>query len=214
MTPTTNLVTQLLDWLQSLPPAGVTAAAGLLVFCETALGLGYLAPGETGLLVLGTIADDLPTFLVMWLVTTVGAIAGDTVGYAIGRRYGPRLRRTRVAARYGAHGWDRATGLLHRYGAFAVFIAIFLPVVRTLVPAAAGAARLPLRRFLPAVVPAATAWCALHIGIGAAAGEAARQVEKAVGVGSWVLLATAVAVGVGVAVVRRRRRAVDPAPPA
>jgi membrane-associated protein len=210
MTPTTSLVTQLLDWLQSLPPAGVTAAAGLLVFCETALGLGYVAPGETGLLVLGTTADDLPTFLVMWLVTTVGAVAGDTVGYAIGRRYGPRLRRTGVVARYGAHGWDRATDLLRRYGAFAVFIAIFLPVVRTLVPAAAGAAVLPLRRFLPAVVPAATTWCALHIGIGAATGEAARRVEKAVGVGSGVLFGAAVAAAVTVAVVRRRRQTAGP----
>jgi membrane-associated protein len=161
-----TIVTQLLDWLQSLPPAGVTAGAGLLVFCETTLGLGFVAPGETGLLVLGTVADDLPTFLVMWSVTTVCAIAGDTAGYALGWRYGPRLRRSRVVARHGAQGWDRATGVLRRHGAPAVFVAIFLPVLRTLVPAAAGAARLPLRRFFPAVVPGAAAWCALHVGIG------------------------------------------------
>jgi membrane-associated protein len=205
-----TLVAQLLDWLQSLPPVGVTVGAGLLVLCETTLGLGFLAPGETGLLVLGTVAVDLPTFLLMWSVTTVCATAGDTIGYALGRRYGPRLRRTKVVARHGAHHWDRATGLLRRRGAAAVLVAIFLPVLRTLLPAAAGAARLPPREFLFAVVPGAAAWCALHIGIGAAAGEAARRVEAAVGAGSWILLAAAIGLAVTVTVLRRRRQTAPP----
>jgi membrane protein DedA with SNARE-associated domain len=200
-----TVVTDLLDWLQTLPPAGVVAGAGLLVLCETTLGLGFVAPGETGLFVLGTVADDLPTFLVMWLVTTVCAITGDLIGYAIGRRAGPRLRRSRLVQRHGATGWDRATDALRRHGALAVLVAIFLPVLRTLVPAAAGAARLRLRAFVPAVAVGATAWCALHIGIGAAAGEAARRIEAAVGTGSWVLLGVLVAGAVGVAAVRRMR---------
>ena len=114
------LVTDLLDWLQGLPPVGVVAGAGLLVFGETTLGLGFIAPGETGLFILGTTATSVPKFLIMWLVTTLCAVAGDSVGYAIGRKFGPALRRTKVIQKHGAEGWDKATDVLRRRGAFAV----------------------------------------------------------------------------------------------
>jgi membrane protein DedA with SNARE-associated domain len=104
-----------------------------------------------------------------------------------------------------AAAWDRATDVLRRRGAVAVLVAIFLPVLRTLVPAAAGASGLPFRRFLPAVMVGAAAWCALHIGIGAAAGTAARQVENWVGRGSWVLAALLVAAIAVVVLVKRGR---------
>jgi membrane protein DedA with SNARE-associated domain len=142
------MITDLLDWLQGLPPAGVTAG-GLLVLGECTLGLGFAAPGETGLFVLGTTATTVPRFLVMWLVTTLCAVAGDSIGYYLGRRYGPRPRR--LVNRYGATAWDRTTDFLSRRGPWEVLVAIFLPVLRTLVPAAAGAAALPCRRFLPMV---------------------------------------------------------------
>ncbi|MQA98391.1 MAG: DedA family protein [Streptosporangiales bacterium] len=200
------LVTELLDWLQSLPPIGVTAGAGFLVFGECTLGLGFIAPGETGLFVLGAAADTPAKFAFMWLVTTVCAVLGDSVGYLIGKRIGPRLRRTRFVRNHGA-GWDRATDLLRRRGAIAVLIAIFLPVLRTLVPAAAGTAGLPYRKFLPAVTVGAALWCALHIGLGSAAGEAARRAEQLAGTGGWLVVVGIVVVGVVIALVKRRKLA-------
>jgi membrane-associated protein len=201
------VIADFLDWLSTLPPAGVIAVAAVLVFGECTLGLGFVAPGETGLFILGTTATSPSRFLVMWLVTTACAIAGDAVGYAIGRRYGPRLRQTSMVRRHGAVAWDRATDVLRTRGAVAVLVAIFLPVLRTLIPAAAGASGLPFRRFLPAVAVGATAWCALHIGIGAAAGEAARQVEAWVGRGTWAIAAVLVAAGIAAVLVKRHRRA-------
>ncbi|MFI9457041.1 hypothetical protein [Amycolatopsis sp. NPDC052450] len=70
-------------------------------------------------------------------------------------------------------------------------------------PRASG---LPFRRFLPAVAVDAMAWCALHIAIGTAAGEAARQIETWVGRGSWIL-AILLAVGVAAVSLIRRRAA-------
>ncbi|MGW6441802.1 DedA family protein [Lentzea sp. NPDC055074] len=189
-------MTAFLDWLATLPPAWVIVAAGLLVFGECTLGLGFVAPGETGLFVLGTTATSPPAFVLMWLVTTVCAVGGDSVGFLIGRRYGARLRESRIVRRHGARHWDRATDFLRRRGAVAVLIAIFLPVLRTLLPAAAGAAGLPYRRFLPAVAVGATAWCALHIGLGAAAGETARRIEKLIGTGTMLVAVAVVVVGV------------------
>jgi membrane-associated protein len=206
------VIADFLDWLTTLPPAGVVAVAGLLVFGECTLGLGFIAPGETGLFVLGTTATSPSRFLVMWLVTTACAIAGDAVGYALGRRYGPRLRQTAAVRRHGAAAWDRAGEVLRRRGAVAVLVAIFLPVLRTLIPAAAGASGLPFRRFLPAVTVGATAWCALHIGIGAAAGTAARHVEEWIGRGTWAAVALLIATATAVVLVRRRRARVERQP--
>ncbi|MET9232083.1 DedA family protein [Lentzea sp. NPDC003310] len=190
-------MTAFLDWLATLPPAWVVVAAGLLVFGECTLGLGFVAPGETGLFVLGTTtATSPPAFVVMWLVTTVCAVAGDSVGFLIGRRYGARLRESGLVRRVGVRHWDRATDFLRRRGAVAVLVAIFLPVLRTVLPAAAGAAGLPYRTFLPAVAVGATGWCALHIALGAAAGETARRIEELVGTGSTVVAVLVVVVAV------------------
>ncbi|RZQ59269.1 DedA family protein [Amycolatopsis suaedae] len=199
------LVTDILEWLRALPPAGVTAGAGLLVFGECTLGLGFIAPGETGLFILGTTVDSAPKFLLMWLVTSVCAVGGNSVGFFIGKKFGPKLRQTKVVQKHGADGWDKATDFLRRRGSWAVLVAIFLPVMRTLVPAAAGASGMPFRKFFPPVAVAATAWCALHILIGAAAGEAASRIEDAVGKGSWILLAAIVVIFAVVILIKRKK---------
>ncbi len=199
------MITDFLNWLADLPPALLLVGAGLLVFGETTLGLGFIAPGETGLFILGTTATSVPKFLLMWVVTTGCAVLGYSVGFLLGKHFGPRLRQTKMVQRHGADAWDNAIGFLRRRGAVAVMIAIFLPVMRTLVPAAAGAAGLPYRKFLPAAGIAGTAWCALHIGIGAALGESAKWLEEAIGKGSWVVLLLMVVVFGLVILVKRRK---------
>lgn len=198
------MLSTVLDWLQTLPLAGVVAVAGALVFGECTVGLGLVVPGESGLFILGTTATSPPRFLLMWSVTTVCAVAGDSVGYLIGRRYGPRVRQWKIVRRYGAQGWDQAAEVLRRRGAAAVLTAIFLPVLRTFMPAVAGASGLRYRTFLPAVLVGAIGWCALHIGVGALAGAAARRIEFLIGRGSWIVAAV-LAVIVVVVVIRRRR---------
>ncbi|SNR45900.1 membrane protein DedA, SNARE-associated domain [Haloechinothrix alba] len=199
------MITELLAWLASLPPELLMLAAGLLVAAETTLGFGMVAPGEAGLLVVGTTATTTGTFLTIWAVTSVCAILGYCIGYGLGRFFGPRIRQTRPVRRYGGQSWDSATRFLRRRGTIAVMIAIYLPVMRTLVPAAAGAAGLPFRKFLPASAVAGMTWCGLHILVGAAAGKAARQIEEAIGYGSWILLAL-VAAALALVVRRKRRK--------
>lgn len=200
------MITEFLNWLSELPPALLLLGAGLLVFGETCLGLGFIAPGETGLFILGTTANSVPKFLLMWAVTTTCAVLGYTVGYLLGKYFGPKLRKTKLVEKHGADGWDKAVDFLRRRGAVAVMFAIFLPVMRTLVPAAAGAAGLPYRKFLPASAIAGTAWTALHIGIGAALGESAKWLEGAIGKGSWVVLGLIVAVFALVILIKRKKR--------
>ncbi|WET77628.1 DedA family protein [Amycolatopsis sp. QT-25] len=190
------LVTDLLNWLQSLPEPGLVAATGGLVFAECTIGLGFIAPGESGLLIAATTATSVSRFLTLWAVVTVCAALGDSLGYAIGKRFGPRLRETKLIRKYGLDAWDKATGVLERRGAWAVFFARFLPVIRTLTPAASGTSGLPFRKFLPAAAAGAACWSAIHIGIGAALGEAAKKVEGVLNTGGLVIVGVLVGVAV------------------
>jgi membrane protein DedA with SNARE-associated domain len=199
-------LTDALEGLAGLPQPAVLAVTGALTLAECTLGVGFLAPGESALLLASTTVTTVPRFLVMWLVVTVCAVAGDSIGYFLGRRFGDRLRDSKVVRKVGQQHWDKATDLLRRRGAWAVFVARFMPVVRTLVPAAAGASKLEYRRFLPASIAGATCWSALHIGIGSAAGASAKYIESVFNGAMWILLGAAVVVSV-VVVLRRRRQA-------
>ncbi|MEY7973152.1 DedA family protein [Saccharomonospora xinjiangensis] len=203
------MVTEVLNWLQSLPQPALVGATGLLVLLECTVGLGFIAPGESGLLIAATTATTVPRFVVLVLVVTACAGIGDSIGYAIGRRYGPRLRETKLIQRYGTDAWDKATGILQRRGAWAVFFARFLPVVRTLTPAAAGTSGLPYRKFLPAVVTGAFGWATLHVSLGAALGEAARHVEGALSTGGMIVVGVLAAVGLFFLIRYKKRKAAE-----
>jgi membrane protein DedA with SNARE-associated domain len=201
------VLTDVLEWLQALPQPALVGATGALVMAECTVGLGFLLPGEGGLLIASTTVDSVQRFLLLWAVVTVCAAAGDSVGYAIGRRFGPRLRETRLIQRHGSTGWDKATGILRERGPWAVFFARFLPVVRTLMPAAAGTSGLPYRKFFPAVVAGAACWSAMHIAIGAALGEAAKRIEGVITTGGMYVVGGLAVVLAVTLVIRKRRKA-------
>ncbi|MDU0294409.1 DedA family protein [Saccharothrix longispora] len=205
------LLTDALEGLAGLPQPAVLAVTGALTLAECTLGVGFIAPGESALLLAATTVTSVSRFLVMWLVVSVCAVAGDSIGYFLGRRYGDRLRESRIVRRIGQEHWDKAGALLRKRGAWAVFVARFMPVVRTLVPASAGASKLEYRRFLPASIAGAVCWSALHIGIGSAAGASAKYIESVFNGAMWGLMGVAVLVG-AVVVLRRRRAAARTAP--
>lgn len=145
----------------------VTLGLGLaLAFAESGLGLGMLLPGETAVVVLAARLDAPTDLLLLGVAVAVGASLGDHVGYVLGRRHGDALRETRAVRRLGRHHLDRAMDLLHRRGAVAVLLTRLVPVVRTLTPAAAGAAGLEYRRFVVASLAGSGLWSATYVGGG------------------------------------------------
>lgn len=209
-----DFLTAILDWIASLPELLLVTVTGGLVFAETTIGLGFIVPGESALFVAATSVRSVPDFLVLWAVVTLCAGAGDAIGYAIGWKFGPKLRDTKLIRKHGTDAWDQATSFLRRRGAWAVFFARFFPVVRTLTPAAAGTSKLPFRKFLPAVVAGTICWSAAHIAIGAALGEAARQVEDTLSTAGTIVVVVG-AVLLAVLLIRfKRKRARAAAAPA
>jgi membrane-associated protein len=136
------------DLVQGLPSPLVYGVVAALVFAEAALFFGFVFPGETAIIVGGVLASQgRLSVALLSIIVVVSAIVGDSVGYEIGRRFGPRLLGARAMRRHRSKV-GKAQALIRRRGAFAVFIGRFTALLRALMPALAGSARLPYPKFL------------------------------------------------------------------
>lgn len=190
--------------------------AGFLAFAEAAIMIGLVFPGETALLVAGFAAHQGWIGLApMLAVAVVAAIAGDSVGYQLGRHYGPALLTTRLGRRVGSARWANAAGFLHRHGGKAILLGRCTALLRALTPGLAGMARMPyLRTFLPWNVAGGILWGAGAVLLGYSFSAALPTLHRYLTYGPLLLIATAIAGLLTVRLVRRRRqrRAVSPAP--
>ena len=131
-------------------------AVPIIIFVETGLFFGFFLPGDSLLLTVGVLAAvgfvDL-TFLIP--TSIIGAIVGDQLGYAIGRRSGDVL-----ASRYRfvRENVRRASEFYDKHGGKAVVLARFVPVVRTFAPMVAGAARMSYSRFTLSNIAGGAFW--------------------------------------------------------
>jgi membrane protein DedA with SNARE-associated domain len=123
--------------------------AGGLAFAEAALLVGFVLPGEIALLVGGYFCRYGPLELwLMCVVAVVGAIAGDSVGFELGKKIGPPLRRSRIGRAVGERRWSAVDGALHRHGGKAVLIGRFTALLRALTPSVAGMSGMRYRTFI------------------------------------------------------------------
>jgi membrane-associated protein len=186
------------------PVAYLVVAA--LVFGETALFLGFVLPGETAVVLGGVLASrGRVSLLILILVVVVAAVAGPLVGYEIGRHLGGRLVAARGLRRV-AGGVERAQDLLRTRGGTAVLIGRSVAVLRALMPALAGTARMPYRTFFLYNMVGGIIWGIGFCVLGYAAGSAYAVIERQVGTGVAIALAVVVVAGVAIWAVRRHRR--------
>jgi len=178
-----------------------------LVFGETAIFLGFVLPGEAGVVLGGVLASRGHVSIVLLVVIVVlTAVLGPLVGYEIGRRMGDRLFAARALRRIPG-GVDRARSTLQARGGVGVLVGRFVAVLRALMPAAAGAAQVPYRTFLFFNVVGGIAWGVGYCLLGYLAGSAYVVAEKRVGAGLAVAVAIAVLALAGTWAVRRHRAA-------
>ena len=164
----------MLDTLTALVEAGAAAPWVLPVVLLVAVFDALVPPvpseGIVVALAAVAVAGDGPDLLLLAVAAGVGAFIGDSLTYAVGRRFGPqRLRRvTRPAPR---RALERASATLERRGAVVILSARYVPLGRVAVNLTAGATGFPPRRFLGLAALAATTWAAWSVGVGALAGH-------------------------------------------
>ncbi len=196
------MVSRLLQPLLSLHGWQAYVLVGLLVFAEDAVMLGFVFPGETAAILGGVLASRGGVSLGgMLAVVVLCAIAGDSVGYAIGDRWGHQLLGLGPLKKR-QKGISAALDLLRRRGAVAVFIGRFSAFLRAVVPGLSGMSKMHYRIFLPANALGGICWGTLFVLLGYFVGQ---RVEKASGYVSDIVLGIIVVVIV-VLFVRHRRK--------
>ncbi|MGV1006314.1 MAG: DedA family protein [Candidatus Nanopelagicales bacterium] len=182
--------------LESIPPLAVYLTVGLVIGLES---LGIPLPGEIALVSAALLAsrENLGVSpLWVGVAATAGAIIGDTIGYAIGRRYGMTLFEKlgrRFPAHFGTGHVALAKQLFTRWGVGAVFFGRFIALLRILAGPLAGALRMRYRYFLAANAAGAVCWAGGTTAVVYFLGLAA---EKWLSRFSWVALVLAIIIGV------------------
>lgn len=182
-------MSSLIDAVTGLASPWAYVVVGVLAALEASAFVGLFIPGELALLAGGYIVQQGHARLgVMVLVAALGAIVGDSIGYEIGRHLGGRLRTGRVGRHIGEERWVRAEAYLEAKGGRAIFLGRFIGLLRALVPALAGAARMPYRRFLGWNAAGAVIWAPGVVILGYVAGSSYQRVEHYAGRASLLLL--------------------------
>lgn len=133
-----------------------------IVFLETGVVVTPFLPGDSLLFAAGAIAAVPGSALnvhLLFLLLWVAAVAGDSLNYAIGNRLGPRVFREEWRFLSRKH-LLRTQAFYEKHGGKTIFLARFVPIVRTFAPFVAGIGRMSYPRFLAFSVAGGTLWVA------------------------------------------------------
>jgi membrane-associated protein len=182
----------------------------LVVFAMPALEastfLGFIFPGEIACLLGGVLAFESKVALALVIVVAIaGAVIGDSVGFAIGYRYGDALLSKVPERIIKPQHVVRAKELIVRLGGRAVFVGRFAAALRALVPGFAGVSKMRYRTFLIWNFAGGTVWATSVVLAGYLAGNAWHRVASDISIIGWWVLGVVVLMGVGWFLHRRRR---------
>ena len=145
-----------------------------IIFAECGLLIGFFLPGDSLLFITGMlIAQGFIAFNIWGAVALLIAVAilGNVVGYWIGYKVGPAMFRKPDSKLFKREYVDKTHAFFEKYGARAIVLARFVPIVRTFVPFVAGVAEMSYRTFALYNVTGALAWVAICLGAGYAFGN-------------------------------------------
>lgn len=130
-----------------------------IVFCETGLVVTPFLPGDSLLFVAGTVAAAGDMNMAYLTLALYGAaVLGDNLNYWIGRVVGPRVFAWENSRFFNRKGFEKAHSFFEKYGAKALIMARFMPLVRTFMPFTAGVAKMSYGRFMMASVAGGALW--------------------------------------------------------
>lgn len=147
-----SLLPSWLDPDKILMSMGAFAVIGacLIIFAECGLLIGFFLPGDTLLFTAGMFIARGSIATPLWLMCvlfSVCAFVGNVSGYWIGARVGPALFNKPDSRLFKREHVDRTHAFFEKYGARAIILARFVPIVRTFITAIAGVGRMDARKF-------------------------------------------------------------------
>ena len=120
-----------------------------IVFLESGLLIGFFFPGDSLLFTAGFLASQ-GFFDIKILIAGcfVAAIAGDSIGYLIGAKLGPKIFSKDDSIFFHKKHLERAQGFYDKHGGKTIILARFIPVIRAFAPVVAGVGKMDYKKFL------------------------------------------------------------------
>jgi membrane-associated protein len=177
-----------------------------IVFAETGLLIGCFLPGDSLLITAGLLAAA--GHLNIWWINALliaAAIIGDSVGYAIGTRLGPRIFTREKSLLFNPQHVLRTRRFYEKYGPKTIVIARFVPIIRTFAPVLAGVGVMEYRRFLTYNVLGGIGWVASMSWAGYLLGQTVPNISKHMHVLVIVIIVLS-CVPIAVEIYRERRK--------
>ena len=149
-------------WLRSLGDIAFWVVLGI-IFAECGILVGFFLPGDSLLFITGLLIATGAISLNIWvasLLLVIAAIAGNITGYWIGYKAGPALFNKPDSKLFRKEYVDKTHHFFDKYGARAIILARFVPIVRTFITAVAGIGRMDFWRYLTFSAIGAVLWAA------------------------------------------------------
>lgn len=186
-----------------------------IVFAETGLLVGFFLPGDSLLITAGLVAGT-GGLNIWWLnvLLMAAAIAGDSVGYAIGFRAGPRIFAREDSVFFHRRHLIRTREFYERYGGKTIVLARFIPIIRTFAPVVAGVGQMNYRRFLFFNVFGGIGWVVSLTWAGYLLGQTVPNIDQHVHVIVAIVIALSVLpIVTEIIKARRKKRITSTSPP-
>ncbi|MEQ1737331.1 MAG: DedA family protein, partial [Rhodoglobus sp.] len=165
--------------------------------------VGLIVPGDTIVLVASTAVDGPAQYVGMLVAVILGALSGESIGFALGRFFGPKIRDSRLGRRIGITNWHRAEYYVDRRGGIAVFVSRFLPVLHSLVPLTVGMSTMRYRKFIAWTAPACAIWALAYVTVGSVVAGGYRQLSTQLHNAGYLFVGVIALFVVGVLVVKK-----------
>jgi len=145
-----------------------------IVFSETGLLVGFFLPGDSLLFTVGVVAGaGNLNIIIVNLVLMAAAMIGDSTGYLIGRKTGPRIFNRPNSRLFKREHLMRTQHFYEKHGGKTIIYARFVPIIRTFAAFVAGVAEMPYLRFLPFSICGAAGWVVFMTTLGYTLGKVA-----------------------------------------
>ena len=150
-----------------------------IVFAESGLFFGFFLPGDSLLFTAGFLASQ--NLLSIWILLpllAIAAVLGDSVGYWMGRYFGRWIENQKESFFFKKHHLQKAQSFYTKHGAKTIFLARFIPFIRTFAPIAAGMAKMHYATFISYNIFGVIFWVAVISLLGFFLGSLIPGVDK------------------------------------
>lgn len=199
-----EIINNILSTVASIDPVTRTLLSALFIMLETSFLVGLIIPGDTVVLVSSTAITTLPEYVFMVVMVIVGSLTGETIGFFVGKYFGPRIRNSWLGRKLGPHRWEQAENYIDRRGGIAVFLSRFLPILHSLVPLTVGMTKMTYKTFILWTGAACIIWTFVYVTIAAVLKDQYEAFASKYEWAGWAFIGIIVAFVVVVTLIKKR----------